>query len=292
MALPATSVEAVFRNSIVDVAKFLDQRHSGKYLVFNLTENAYEGKEFGGAVRHMGWLDHNSPPLVQLVEVITAMQEHLQADVQNVVVVHCKAGRGRTGTAISSFLLYCKEFASATDAIDFFNIRRSSTGRGVEGPSQARSVRYIEDWLTDRVPNALIFKPVTLYLKRIIMFPVPKLGFRKSCEPHIEIWMDAQRTEIQGAAWTSNDTKRYHADSSIYMGLEVARLGLTGDIKVKVYNKSLLTNDLLFSFYFHTSFIAPDESYLDLTASQLDGELDKNNAFSPDFKIRLLLDRM
>jgi protein-tyrosine phosphatase len=292
MALPATSLEAVFRNSINDVAKFLESRHTGHYMVFNLTENAYEAGPFNGAVRHMGWLDHHSPPMIVLIEVVTAIHEFLQADPANVVVVHCKAGRGRTGTVISSYLLYCKHLETPKDAIDFFNIRRSTTGRGVEGPGQVRSVEYLHLWMTERVPTALVFKPPTLYLKRIIMFPVPRLGLRKSCEPHAQIWMNAQVSEELGPTWNSGETKRFHADSSIYMMIEVPKLALTGDVKLRMFNKSLLAKSLLFSLYFNTAMLPADESYLDLTASELDGDITTNTDFSPDFKIRLLLDRI
>lgn len=292
MGLPATSLESMFRNNMEDVSKFLEKRHAKHYTVFNLTENAYEASLFQGPVRHMGWLDHNAPPLLKLIEIVTAMHEFLEADPLNVVAIHCRAGRGRTGTVISAYLLYSKLFEIPKDAIDFFNVRRTKTGKGVENPSQARSVKYLHSWMLERVPNALIFKPPTLMLRRIIMFPIPRLGLRKSCEPHVEVWANAQVSETLGATYTSTETKRYHSDSAIFMLIDVPRVPLQGDIKVRVFNKSLLSKNQLFSFYFHTAMIAADESYLDLTANALDGELQANTAFSPDFKIRLLLDRM
>ena len=277
---------------MTDVSKFLEQRHAGHYCIYNLTENSYDSSLFAGPVRHMGWLDHNSPPLLRLIEVVTGIHEFLEADPLNVVVVHCKAGRGRTGTAISSYLLYSKLFEIPKDAIDFFNVRRSTTGRGVENPSQVRSVEYIHAWMHETIPNALVFKPPTVLFRRMIMYPVPKLGLRKGCEPHVEVWQNAQISEELGATYNSTETKRYHADSAIYMMIEAPRVPLCGDIKFRVFNKSLLSKNVIFSFYFHTAMIPADESYLDLTADHLDGDLESNSAFSPDFKVRLLLDRM
>ena len=41
------------------------------------------------------------------------MHKHLKNDARNVVVVHCLAGKGRTGTAICSYLIYSGKFKNA-----------------------------------------------------------------------------------------------------------------------------------------------------------------------------------
>lgn len=292
MAIPATSVDVMFRNSMSDVSKFLEQRHAGQFMVFNLTENEYDGTLFSGQVRHLGWLDHHAPPLIRYIEVVTAMHDHLQKDPKNVVAVHCKAGRGRTGTAIAGYLLYSKHFNLPQDAMDFFNFRRSSTGRGIEGPGQMRAVEYIFEWMQDRLSTPLVFKPSTLLLKRVIMFPVPKLGLMRRCEPVVEVWMNAQQTDELGATWTNfGDIRQFTADSSAFMVTEVPNLALSGDVKIRVYNRSMLGKDLLFSLYFHTSLIPADESFFDLTLNELDGFAPTSSSFSPDFKIRLLFEQ-
>jgi phosphatidylinositol-3,4,5-trisphosphate 3-phosphatase/dual-specificity protein phosphatase PTEN len=53
------------------------------------------------------WEDHHSPPLSLLFKACVEMHEFLLKDEQNVVIVHCNAGKGRTGTLISSYLLFC-----------------------------------------------------------------------------------------------------------------------------------------------------------------------------------------
>jgi len=45
-----------------------------------------------------------------------------QRNDQNVVAIHCKAGRGRTGTIISSYLFYSGITMTANDALNYFEV--------------------------------------------------------------------------------------------------------------------------------------------------------------------------
>lgn len=59
------------------------------------------------------------------------MDEFLAADDSNVVAVHCKAGKGRTGTVIASYFLYAAEFSTTEDALSYFGVCRTvSAGLG------------------------------------------------------------------------------------------------------------------------------------------------------------------
>jgi len=77
---------------------------------------------------------------------------------QNVAVLHCKAGKGRTGTAIASYLLFSDHQQwstntkntpeeSASIALAYFATQRSKSGIGVQVPSQRRSVRQFSQCL-------------------------------------------------------------------------------------------------------------------------------------------------
>lgn len=52
--------------------------------------------------------DHNCPPIQLIASFCQSAYSWLKEDIQNVVVVHCKAGLGRTGLMICSLLLLLK----------------------------------------------------------------------------------------------------------------------------------------------------------------------------------------
>jgi phosphatidylinositol-3,4,5-trisphosphate 3-phosphatase/dual-specificity protein phosphatase PTEN len=70
-----------------------------------------------------------------LFEVCNHMLEFLNMNDSNVAVVHCNAGKGRTGTAISSFLIYSGIADNFLEAIIFYGWKRFSNGRGVTQPA-------------------------------------------------------------------------------------------------------------------------------------------------------------
>jgi protein-tyrosine phosphatase len=55
------------------------------------------------------------------VKIVQDMFAWLSKETSNVVVVHCLAGRSRTGTVIAALLLYGGYTHSADEAIRFFN---------------------------------------------------------------------------------------------------------------------------------------------------------------------------
>ncbi|KAE8707238.1 cysteine proteinase RD21a-like [Hibiscus syriacus] len=59
----------------------------------------------------------------------------LKENIENVVVVHCKAGMARTGLMISSLLLYLKFFPTGEESINYYNQKRCVDGKGLVLPS-------------------------------------------------------------------------------------------------------------------------------------------------------------
>ncbi|GFS40054.1 similar to PTEN 2 [Actinidia rufa] len=142
-------VEGFYRNHMEEVIKFFETHHKDKYKVYNLcSERLYDASLFEGKVASFPFDDHNCPPIQLIISFCHSAYSWLKEDIENVVVVHCKAGMARTGLMISSLLLYLKFFPTAEESIDYYNQKRCIDGKGLVLPSQIKYVKYFERVLT------------------------------------------------------------------------------------------------------------------------------------------------
>jgi len=72
------------------------------------------------------------------------MYSFLSKNQDNIVIVNCNAGKGRTGTSISCFLMFSGLAETSVDAITYYGWKRFCHGRGVTQPSQVRYIHYFE----------------------------------------------------------------------------------------------------------------------------------------------------
>lgn len=153
MSLPASGIESLYRNSIKEVARFFDEKHPQSYKVYNLcNERNYNPKYFHGNVVRYPIHDHNVPELSTMFKFARDSHNFLSQSPYNVIAVHCKGGKGRTGCMVSAYLLYSGIESTSTGALDLFASKRTSgdiKNQGVSGPSQIRFVEYFEELLED-----------------------------------------------------------------------------------------------------------------------------------------------
>ncbi|KAK3139703.1 hypothetical protein QOZ80_5AG0388310 [Eleusine coracana subsp. coracana] len=141
--------EGFYRNHMEEVIRFFEMHHKGKYKVYNLcSERLYDASLFEGKVACFPFDDHNCPPIQLVISFCHSAYSWLKEDIENVVVVHCKAGKARTGLMISSLLLFLKFFPTAEESIEYYNQKRCVDGKGLILPSQIRYVKYFEHILT------------------------------------------------------------------------------------------------------------------------------------------------
>ena len=169
MGLPAQGSEALYRNPIDSVVRFLEKNHGGRYKVFNLcNERTYDISKFGDACASFPFDDHGAPPLALVVAFCQSAKSWLLAGIDNMVVVHCKAGKGRTGLMACCLLMHLGYHRTAAEAIAFYNGRRTKDGRGLTVPSQRRYVYYYE-----RVLRGVSFEGAQRTLRAVRLSGLP-----------------------------------------------------------------------------------------------------------------------
>lgn len=94
--------------------------------------------------------DHQAPPFSTLIDFCNDASEYLKQDVNNVIAIHCKAGKGRTGTVIAALLLHMRITNDANKAMEMYALERTDNTKGINIPSQRRYVKYYEFMLNNK----------------------------------------------------------------------------------------------------------------------------------------------
>lgn len=88
-------------------------------------ERNYNHELFDYNVREFPFEDHNPPPFSLIFDFCKDIDTWLKEHPENVAAVHCKAGKGRTGLMICCYLLYCKMFTKACNALKYYGMIRT-----------------------------------------------------------------------------------------------------------------------------------------------------------------------
>ncbi|XP_020593607.1 phosphatidylinositol 3,4,5-trisphosphate 3-phosphatase and protein-tyrosine-phosphatase PTEN1 isoform X2 [Phalaenopsis equestris] len=175
MSYPGERVRALYRNPIWQVRDVLDTRHPDRYKVYNLCiEENYDPTHFHGRVEIYPFDDNHVPPLSMVKLLCESIYSWLSSDPENIAVIHCMAGKGRTGLMVCSYLVYSG--MSVDEALQLYAHKRTTNNRGVSIPSQRRYVRYWSEVLQfhkdklDEPPTINLPKITTRELRRIRLY--------------------------------------------------------------------------------------------------------------------------
>lgn len=134
MSAPAFGGHSVFRNDMHMVSRFFLSRHYAHFYVFNLCDTYfssdgvmgnYNASLLCGHVHRIPFEDHGPPLLLEMIHFCSQAARWCNRDPANVIAVHCKGGKGRTGVMIAAFLLWTGHRRSAMDALELFSCRRT-----------------------------------------------------------------------------------------------------------------------------------------------------------------------
>ncbi|CAD7704520.1 unnamed protein product [Ostreobium quekettii] len=178
MGHPSEGGEGLFRNPMSETTEFLRRYHDGLFRVYNLcSEKTYDPAKLGGNVVRYPCEDLQAPPLLMIKRFCEDASAWLDASERNIAVVHCKAGRGRTGVLICCLLLWRRLCAKPEDVIRYYGDKRSTSGRGVAIASQLRYIHHFFDMFL--APGALEGCPPSPPQKRLRFSGLRILGLPK-----------------------------------------------------------------------------------------------------------------
>ncbi|XP_057818188.2 phosphatidylinositol 3,4,5-trisphosphate 3-phosphatase and protein-tyrosine-phosphatase PTEN1 [Cryptomeria japonica] len=174
MSFPSQNIRAVYRNPLWQVRRVLDIKHSSFYKVYNLcAEETYDPGYFHGRVEVIPFDDNHVPPLSLIKLFCESVHAWLSSDSRNVAVIHCMAGKGRTGLMVCAYLVYMG--TPVEEALQLYADRRSYVNEGVTIASQRRYVGYWSKTVVFRngnttPPEVLLPAPKSRELQRIRLY--------------------------------------------------------------------------------------------------------------------------
>lgn len=149
--------------------------------------------------------DHNAPKFHQIIDLCVDASAFLSRSAENVVAIHCKAGKGRTGLMISCLLLYLGTCLHPDAALSYYARCRTSNEQGVTIPSQRRYVHYFHQYLVgwhDRgLGHRFPWAGTPMLLSHVRLTGIPRLDMVSGgCDPSVMIFQQ-ERCVFDSAQW-------------------------------------------------------------------------------------------
>ncbi|KAI0010932.1 phosphatases II [Xylariaceae sp. FL0662B] len=172
-----TYPQRAYRNPLDRLVAFLDSKHGKNWAIweFRAEGTGYPDEQVYNRIRHYPWPDHHPPPFRLVPMIVASMRNWLSGNDldadgvgaaggkknlagkvldkwkdkkgDRVVVVHCKAGKGRSGTMACSYLIAECGWTPEQALARFTERRmRPKFGAGVTIPSQLRWIEYVDRW--------------------------------------------------------------------------------------------------------------------------------------------------
>ncbi|XP_022079391.1 tensin-like isoform X3 [Acanthaster planci] len=272
VSFPAGGLEAQYRSNLRDVVRMLRSKHQDKYVVFNLSQRRHDINQLNPQVYDLGWPDHLAPSLEKLCSICKHIETWLKADPHNIVVLHCKGGRGPIGVVVLAYMNYINITSNLETAMDRYAMKRFMEAKTESAmhPSQHRYVNYFTGLLT----KSIQVNSAPLFLHHVLIHGVPNYDINGGCRPFLRVYQGMQPIFTSGVYSVPEGTSRFA------VSLDQA-LPIRGDILVKCYHKKFraTTRDVVFRCQFHTTAIM--ECRLVFQKSDLDDAC--TDARFPDF---------
>ena len=264
MGFPSVGCETVYRNSLTDVIDFFHTYHNDKVKIYNLClekDRIYNKNLFSkSSVGLFPATDHNPCPIKLILEFCIDICLYILKNPNSVAAVHCKAGKGRTGVMICSYLVFSHLCESSEKAFRYYARIRTKNNTGVTIPSQKRYIKYFETFLQAN------FCPPYIFL-------IPKI-----IKSHFSHFMVGQgRLLVKNILQSFEKEKSYFISANKFRlkGVKVGPLPKGKKIKLKICN--FINNNFKIRENELLEYVHSDESY--------NGSTDYELYFTPELTI-------
>uniref|UniRef100_A0A3P8S415 Tensin 2b n=1 Tax=Amphiprion percula TaxID=161767 RepID=A0A3P8S415_AMPPE len=251
--------EQRYRRNLQEVASMLKSKHQDKFL--NLKQKSSTVIQ----VQDYGWPDLHAPPLDRICAVCKAMETWLTSDPNNVVVLHCKGNKGKTGVIVAAYMHYSKISAGADQALTTLAMRKFCEDKVSSSlqPSQNRYIYYFGGLLSGTIK----MNSSPLFLHQILIPSLPNF-------------------QAGGGQFYSSRARK------LCVTMEPALL-LKGDIMVKCYHRRsrAAEREVVFRVQFHTCTVHGAQLWFGKTELDLAGtvkrKLISDKRFANDASIKV-----
>jgi PTEN phosphatase family protein len=211
-----------------------------------------------------------------MLEFAKDVKEFLEKD-NNVIAVHCKGGKGRTGTMICAWLIFNKQFDDSKDVLEYFGEQRTDKTigtkyQGVETPSQARYVEYFNQVLHQM--DGVIPPRKNLALKKIKICSLIGVGAGDGSDLTCQVYIDRETMFTLDFGSQLNCQTDYQPEADILTITPTNCPTLAGNVRLKFNCKTKgvprAYEDCAFYFWFNTAFVDMETATLKVPRDELD----------------------
>ncbi|XP_054640552.1 tensin-2-like isoform X3 [Dunckerocampus dactyliophorus] len=238
--------EQRYRRDLQEMVSMLKSKHQDKFLLLNLSEKRHDITRLNPKVQDFGWPDLHAPPLDGICTVCKAMETWMSADPNNVVVLHCKGNKGKTGVIVAAYMHYSKISAGVDQALTTLAMRKFCEDKVSFSlqPSQNRYIYYFGGLLS----GSIKMNSSPLFLHQILIPSLPNFQTGGGYFPFVKIYQSLQLIYTSCVYNPQSSRSR-----KLCVTMEPALL-LKGDIMVKCYHRrsQAAEREVVFRIQFHT----------------------------------------
>jgi len=276
MSVPAVGAEAFYRNPVDEVVRFFNTKYKDNYRFYNCCpERKYPYEKFDGRVEDYFMEDHNPTPINEIIKFCHHIHNWLEnpGNENNVAAVHCKGGKGRTGTMVCSYLLYSRfkhqeeSICTGEDSILYFASRRSKDiddTEGVEARSQKRYISYMARLVKEHQDTGKSItelsppKGPTRKILRIRVIGIANIKHRFNT-PWFQVSKGLHGTQYKGHRYDCQVNHSLHTgrEHNFCDFIPHTPLEVQDDVKVAFYIEGM--HHPLFGYWWHTYFEEGEE---------------------------------